>query len=926
MNHSQLLSRELALFQQEFRAIQCNAPFPWQERLFEQFCHGTLPPALDLPTGLGKTSVMAIWLLARALAEETNRKCIPRRLVYVVDRRAVVDQATAEAQKLRQWLDQNGAKADLKASLGLNKASLPISTLRGQHLDNREWLADPTASAIVVGTVDMVGSRLLFSGYGLSSKMRPYHAGLLGADTLVVLDEAHLVPPFEALLKAIACDPRRDPKSEFGPRSENGDTLVPPFRLMSLSATGREDKQADGATIFRLTDKDHEDPIVQQRLHAKKSLTFSKVNDAKALVRELGQRAWALGTDPRPARVLVYCNNRDDGALKVKEALDERAKKDKCEIASELLVGGRRVREREALFKWLETHGFVGERKEAQVPTFLIATSAGEVGVDMDADQMVCDLVEWERMVQRLGRVNRRGGDGRATTIEVVAAPPAKEKKDGEPWPERLERLRKPIEALNGNASPAAIAALKENGSLKEALQKAQTPAPLRPPLTRAVVDAWSMTSLEEHTGRPEIEPWLRGWVEDDQPQAAVVWRRFLPAGIRGEKPTKKAINEFFDEAPPQTGENLETETWRVVEWLLARVDAVVKAAKTPKDIDASGSLDEKSLVLFILNSKGEWDGKDGANGQWSLEEPAELSRKDRKREKDAFDRSLAGHTLVVSSLLGGLNDDGMLDADIESKPSTLDADGTWEPRPFRVRETGEPFATAHEDWRETHRFAVAQTEDGDESRWIVVEESRNQPQSEDDRAITRFEQTLTNHQDAAERIARDLAEALKLPATYSEMLAVAARLHDEGKKASRWQRAFNAPRDGNVYAKTKGPINFKLLDGYRHEFGSLPRVEHDPVFKGLPPDLQDLARHLVAAHHGQARPVISTQNCEDAPPTALETRARDAALRFAHLQKRWGPWGLAWWEALLRAADQQASRENDVGADGGSPQTGEDG
>ncbi len=33
-------------------------------------------------------------------------------------------------------------------------------------------------------------------------------------------------------------------------------------------------------------------------------------------------------------------------------------------------------------------------------------------------------------------------------------------------------------------------------------------------------------------------------------------------------------------------------------------------------------------------------------------------------------------------------------------------------------------------------------------------------------------------------------------------------------------------------------------------------------------------------------------------------------ALRFARLQKRWGPWGLAWWEALLRAADQQASRD----------------
>ena len=55
-------------------------------------------------------------------------------------------------------------------------------------------------------------------------------------------------------------------------------------------------------------------------------------------------------------------------------------------------------------------HGLIGDGAAARsVPVFLVATSAGEVGVDLDADHMVCDLVAWERMVQRLGRVNRRG-------------------------------------------------------------------------------------------------------------------------------------------------------------------------------------------------------------------------------------------------------------------------------------------------------------------------------------------------------------------------------------------------------------------------------------------------------------------------------------------------------------------------------------
>jgi len=149
-------------------------------------------------------------------------------------------------------------------------------------------------------------------------------------------------------------------------------------------------------------------------------------------------------------------------------------------------------------------------------------------------------------------------------------------------------------------------------------------------------------------------------------------------------------------------------------------------------------------------------------------------------------------------------------------------------------------------------------------------------------------------------------------------MLTAAARLHDEGKRARNWQRAFRAERDAKEFkidgplAKTRGPINQAVLGGYRHEFGSLPYAKDDAGFEKLLPELQDLALHLIAAHHGYARPLIATAGCEDAPPSLLEERAREVALRYARLQKRWGPWGLAWWEALLRAADAQASREND--------------
>ena len=353
---------------------------------------------------------MAIWLVARAIAVEDVLKAIPRRLVYAVDRRAVVDQATEEAEKLRKALE--GEAKHLKeshASARRRKRPLPISTLRGAHVDNREWLDDPAAPAIIVGTVDMIGSRLLFEGYGVSRKMRPYHAGLLGADALVVLDEAHLVPPFEALLRSIVIR-----TSEFGPRLDGDREIIPPFRLLSLSATGRARTPAsDGGAeevTFRLEERDLSDPVVERRLAAKKAISFVKIDDEKdELVEALAQSAWKLsGEGSRPARCLLYCDRREiaERTKKAIETLAEGNRKSgipKVRVDTELFVGARRVKERENAKEWLHDHGFLAGSNSPAKPTFLIATSAGEVGVDLDADHMVCDLVPWERMVQRLG-------------------------------------------------------------------------------------------------------------------------------------------------------------------------------------------------------------------------------------------------------------------------------------------------------------------------------------------------------------------------------------------------------------------------------------------------------------------------------------------------------------------------------------------
>lgn len=975
----------------DFQALTCNAPFAWQRRLYaEHFASGAIPGAVDVPTGLGKTSVMALWLIARARCAHLPREHhLPRRLVYVVDRRAVVDQATDEAEKLRDALEGDEkhfdkieeskraqAKqiaAELKAQLGLAERTLPISTLRGAHVDNRDWLEDPAAPAIVVGTVDMIGSRLLFEGYGVSRKMRPYHAGFLGVDTLVVLDEAHLVPPFAHLLRAIETDPA------LWPKDDTHRALLPPFKLLPLSATRRDVGSTNAGSAdagakrapFTLESRDV-DEVTSKRLDAHKHLRLRKLasKDADA---ELAQEAWELATKDGARRVVVFCDKRDKNkeggagptAQGVADAIEDLAKGDKKKGRAkidihpvELLVGARRVRERKDAADKLRELGFTGDKKPLDKPAFLIATAAGEVGVDIDAEHMVSDLVAWERTVQRLGRVNRRG-EGAADVVVFWSAPEVKN--DAAPTaPEKRALLghasKDVIERLPSNggafdASPGALRRLAESGddALKQTIEKATTPEPLRPALNRALVDAWSMTSLETHTGRPEVAPWLRGWVEDDRPQTAIVWRKHLPVRIetidgreRPVLPHKQEIETFFEAAPPHESEKLETDTYRAVEWLRARAEALLKGARpaevdgesnetdAPQERGSDDGADEAGAALpkitaddiaaFAFSLRGEYERRYALTA---------LAPKRDSNATKALTSELSGKMLILDARFGGIDEKGMLDLR-SAGPARAADDGAWmnaianKRRPDVLEPVVKFRIETHVDldsssWRRRAKFVKKFSEVPDEIECLFFFKWRADASTEDDRSVSRRAQSLADHSAWTEDATGKIADVLGLPEPFARMLRRAAYLHDQGKARELWQRAMGKPKSRSdadwPYAKTDGRrANLALLkvgdETFRHEFASLIEAEKLGALDDVDDELRDLALHLISAHHGFARPNIFAY---DPGPIAegatVEERARDATLRFARLQKRWGPWGLAWWEALLRAADQQASR-----------------
>jgi CRISPR-associated endonuclease/helicase Cas3 len=900
-------------FLDTFRRLDSFEPYRWQQRLLiDWFRLGRIPTAIDIPTGLGKTKVMTAWLCARMLGA-----ALPRRLVYVVDRRAVVDQATREAEEISTRLHAllcnskigSDVRAEHRRRLGLTDGEgLPISTLRGQYADNRRWMDNPYGAAIVVGTVDMIGSRLLFSGYGIGPGMRPAHAGFLGADTLVVLDEAHLVPAFEELTRQVAALTDEDRRRSGG--------KVPSLSLVTLSATARG---RAGGEAFALADDDESDPPVAARLSAPKRLALLDQVTTSELSSALAECAWKRGTGGR--RVIIFSNSRKV-AQDVESDLRERVKRafGMDATLTGLLVGERRLYERTLEYDPPQGHAgasiferFKPDAPPSDMPAFLVATSAGEVGIDLDADDLVCDLVPWERMVQRFGRVNRRA----TPTVAFIDVIPSLSEKDAENavMAERLEQLRAPFASVmwpadnDGfrDASPGRLRRIK--AAIGPILDTASTPAPFMPKLDRPTVQAWAMTSLREHSGRPAIAPYLRGWSED-RPQSTIVWRRLFPLAAQSGQslqsgfPIKEIISEFdafFDSAPPNVNETLDAPADRIADIVRKRVDAYEALTDAQRSMldDEREPAPRHPPILVILDSR------------YDVEQVLDIPGfRKAFRNAEQFARALVDRTLVLDARFAGLSEAGLLDAKASELPPTIDGP-IWELTSERyaqrrIRWGALSPPSSESAWRyEGYRW-VAEPE-RDESNVLWVEVLRSGGANAGDPAVSRTAQILPEHHAWTREEALRIADGLGFSEADTLLLATAAFAHDAGKARDLWQNAMNANSEGRPYAKTTGGAAPRTLSGYRHEFGSLGDIIDDAAFLALPEGDRELALHLVAAHHGHTRPVVRAIDPDRAPSRSAELACL-AALRYEELSRLWGPWGLAWWEAVLRSADWAAS------------------
>ena len=148
------------------------------------------------------------------------------------------------------------------------------------------------------------------------------------------------------------------------------------------------------------------------------------------------------------------------------------------------------------------------------------------------------------------------------------------------------------------------------------------------------------MTSLESHLGRPAVTPWLRGWIEDDPPQTAIVWRTFLPVRSGGNSAAQKEIEAFFEASPPHASEVLETETFRAVDWLTCRATALQSPTPNVEGDAATLPLRSEQPVAYVLAHDG------------TLRKTLQLG------ELPGLCSTLAEATVVVDARLGGLKVD----------------------------------------------------------------------------------------------------------------------------------------------------------------------------------------------------------------------------------------------------------------------------
>jgi CRISPR-associated endonuclease/helicase Cas3 len=509
---------------------------------------------ISIPTGLGKTAAVVLaWLWNRiAHPDAAHRDTWPRRLVYCLPMRTLVEQTRDEIIRWLNNLDTHanalGLTPAAREQLAWLKTHSPVILMGGEENDDarREWDIHPERPAILIGTQDMLLSRALNRGYGMSRYRWPMHFGLLNNDCLWVMDETQLMGAGLSTACQLEAFRRSSPKifGSFG-TADSVTWYMSATSNPNLLKTREWREPRPDKFIFGLTEEEktaassdiHRRRNAVKRLEQKPDSSLGDTTAAKTLVAailvEHEKMLTAIGGDTRlPARTLIICNTVDR-AVALHQVLAEQ-KPDGRDL---LLLHSRfRPPERKDQMKRL------GSINRAEFPKgqIVISTQVIEAGVDVSSGVLCSEVAPLASLVQRLGRLNRAGefNDSNWSPVAMLVGiklPDNLQKRTAE-TAAQLEARKKeaahlPYDYRHSEAAWTALGILNNNASPAnlETIQAQIADSIPRCPyaLQRHELLDFFDTDANLSLGYTDVSPFVRGLDEDTDIQ--VCWRESWP-------------------------------------------------------------------------------------------------------------------------------------------------------------------------------------------------------------------------------------------------------------------------------------------------------------------------------------------------------------------------------------------------------------
>ena len=897
-----------------------------------------------------------------------------------MDRRLVVDEAYERAcliqDRLRQAL-RNGqgilaeaARQLINLALQGEAEAVEVIRLRGGLPRERAFLRNPLKPAIILSTVDQVGSRLLFRGYGVSEFMRPIHAALVGFDSLIIVDEAHLSRPFGETLQWV----QRYQSEAWAEQIIGKSTTV-----VQMTATPH---LKDGG-IFTLQDEDWKHEVLGARLKCNKPAEIVSVNDTKedpqathtALVELLAIKATALMAamgETSMAPVVGIVVNRVGTARRV----FDRLRSDK-QADAVLLTGRVRPFEREELLKTYLPRMKAGRASDANPRSlYVVATQTIEVGADLDFDGLVTEAAALDALRQRFGRLNRLGKrkDSRAVIVYVKCgrtseADPVYGEALAETckWMENIAAKRKGKKGLQEQkVLDFGIRAMRTVLPARDKLEKLLAPTRQAPVLMPAHVDMLVQTSPSPMV-EPEVSAYLHG-IESQPEDVQIIWRADLPETLAPDD--EDTIIATVAMLPPIQLEAVAVPVWAARALLKGSLgDDVPDVEGAAATKDEGQTRYTRYAVLWRGLEESRLVGPNDVRPGDTLVVPASYGGYDRFGWYPGYDQPVRDIADYVARQQRGKY---VLRVHPALIPQWFEAENSSEAiaqaerasQNVRERSKQEDLSEVSDDLIEQllnipglkpdihEAISALQSNrrefpypDMKNPQGMLLQERKTVPlefTDEDDASSLTREVLLEKHCKDVGDLAERFAASTGLPAEIVKDVCLAAKLHDLGKADLRFQAWLRggdriaARKSRTLIAKSATlAANDRVAiraareqagypQGGRHEcYSSAIAMSNSEVLNDAHD--RELVIYLMGVHHGRGRPFMPAVldggikhlafqfdgvRVEFAGPHRLERLDQDWPERFWQLVRRYGYWGLAYLETLVRLADHRCSEQ----------------